>query len=220
MELKVFTNKLINEAHAYLIIKNNKAVLIDTGCSSEEIIEYSLNNNIQITDVFLSHSHFDHLLGLNEIAKIFKDLKIYIGQADFKNVFSAKRNFSLSKKNPYVLEKSLNFIPLKNKQEIVSTLIGNVNYYLMGGHSKGTAFFKIEELLFVGDTLFLETLGFHNKRMPGCNIRKFNKSLIWIVNNSFGLTIYAGHRKAGFKIEDVLNNKDHQIYKENIIKIK
>lgn len=220
MEVQVFTNNEINEAHGYLLVKDSNAILIDTGCSSEEIIKHCLDNKIQITDVFLTHSHFDHLLGLNEIAKSFEGIKIHIGKADMKNLFSAKRNFSLTKQVPYELDGSLNIISFSKDDETICTSIGDVECYLMAGHTKGTAFFKIEDNLFVGDTLFIETVGFHNKKMPGYNIRKFNESLIWIVNNSFGLKIYPGHKREGFLIEEVLNNKGHSLYKENIIKTK
>ncbi|MDD4184746.1 MAG: MBL fold metallo-hydrolase, partial [Candidatus Izemoplasmatales bacterium] len=60
MQIKIF-NENIAEQNSYLIIKGKEAVVIDPGFNGEMIAEYLDQEQIILTDVLLTHGHFDHI---------------------------------------------------------------------------------------------------------------------------------------------------------------
>lgn len=216
MKIRYVTNPEINNAHGYLLIKEDKAVLIDTGCRDQEIIDICKEEKVEITHIFITHSHFDHLMGLNEIMSAFPDAQLYIGEGDFEHLFSSEGNLSSKMGLHFVVEKKDNCHSIDTNKTL-KTSIGEIECLLMKGHTEGTTFYKIEDNIFVGDTLFRDSLGFHTEDMLGCDLTLFDLSIKWLLEQTKGLNIYPGHHHTPFKVEEVLDNKEHQAYQENLI---
>ena len=53
---------------------------------------------------FITHSHFDHIYGLNELVKEFPNCVIYVSKHGKEGLFSAKLNFSFYHDKPFVFE--------------------------------------------------------------------------------------------------------------------
>ena len=66
--------------NAYLIETNGKIVLIDAPENVIEIIDYAKKKNLIIDYVFLTHGHYDHILGLDLIVEHFPDIKIVMSK--------------------------------------------------------------------------------------------------------------------------------------------
>jgi hydroxyacylglutathione hydrolase len=67
--LKTFTNKdnpMVFNVNAYLLIneESHQAILIDTAMMGEAIIQFIYENNLVLTDIFITHFHFDHIATL------------------------------------------------------------------------------------------------------------------------------------------------------------
>jgi glyoxylase-like metal-dependent hydrolase (beta-lactamase superfamily II) len=99
--LKIFTHDAYNEGHAYLLIndKNKKAVLIDTAGIGKQVIQYIIENKIILTDVVITHGHFDHIAELDNIYLATNKPKIWIGVGD--EVCLTKLRYTISKTNKY-----------------------------------------------------------------------------------------------------------------------
>lgn len=215
LKIKHFTNTNINNSNAYLITNNTKAILIDTAGMGEEILKYIDKNNLKLTDVFLTHCHFDHLLGLDKIQMQIEP-NIWIGEDDYDGLFDSKINNSIKYNMDFKLEHNRGVKVLKGEMK------QNINGFsiysnTIKGHTKGTTFYQIEDMLFVGDTLLKTNLGFHRTDMYGCDVNKFYDSILWIINNAGDNCIYPGHHEINFKVKEVLDNHDHPIYVEKII---
>lgn len=47
-----------------------------------------------VRGVFLTHTHFDHLYGINKLYDNFPDMTVYLGEAGVEALYSAKKNLS------------------------------------------------------------------------------------------------------------------------------
>ena len=57
------------ENFIYLItdVDSRQAAVVDPAWEPDKIIEYASANDIQITDILLTHSHHDHINGVEEV---------------------------------------------------------------------------------------------------------------------------------------------------------
>lgn len=146
IEIKQFIVGNLNN-RCYLIIKNNKAVLIDAGECFNEVLSYVNENNIKLCGVILTHGHFDHAC----TAKKFQELNIpiYIHKNDADKLYTDNnlgKQFDCKFENlyaDYLIEEG-------------SLKIDDFDFYILHtpGHSKGGISIVIENHIFVGDTIF------------------------------------------------------------------
>ncbi|AGR41024.1 MBL fold metallo-hydrolase [Spiroplasma taiwanense] len=216
MNIKNFSNTK-NLGNSFLIeYEAKKAILIDTAMNSEEILSYLSQNQIELTDIFITHGHFDHLIGLEKILEKFENVNVYIGQKDVMCLYNSKKNLSMLKKNNWKLEKEIkNVIAVTYIKEII---IGSLDIFIecVGGHTPGSIFIKIKNFnwLFVGDTLFKEGFGLNGIFMPRCSQNRFRQSIKNIYqNNDKHTLIFPGHKDFGMKLESI-KNKYHKYLKQ------
>ena len=95
---------------ALIEIKNTPKILFDTGANGEILLSNMDKLEIDpssIEEVFISHSHFDHIGGLTDFLKINNNIKLYLPVSCPKN-FNAKEIITVSK-------------PLKIHENVFST---------------------------------------------------------------------------------------------------
>ena len=64
-------------SNCYILYSDSKCIIVDPGSSSNiEILEFLKLNNLSPEYIFLTHEHFDHIWGLNDLKSIFLDLEI------------------------------------------------------------------------------------------------------------------------------------------------
>jgi len=58
-------------SNVYLIVMDDRAVAIDTGMpwTANRVLDYLNKNRLKLEYIFLTHSHFDHTMGLNKLQK-------------------------------------------------------------------------------------------------------------------------------------------------------
>ena len=81
----------IVDANTFLIAEGNSALLIDA-VDSEELLEAI--NRIDDLTIILTHSHFDHISGLNRIRQSKQNVKVYATSACSRNIGNKYRNMS------------------------------------------------------------------------------------------------------------------------------
>ena len=154
----VGTNSL--KQNTYIVEDKNTIIMIDCGSSLELILEEYRNENnkdLQNLDaIFLTHTHFDHTLGLKDVLDKF-NTPVFV-KADCVSWIS----------NPYynasgMFARPLDFEPPVIKE--ISTenkiLVKNlvVTPYFTPGHTDCSMCFKIGNFLFTGDTKFYLSVG-------------------------------------------------------------
>lgn len=183
------------DSNIYII---NKKILIDAGMNGNLTIN-RLSNCIElsnITNVILTHSHYDHFGALPKLLSICQP-KIGICHKDAESLYnlelSASNLFGIDEKVKFKLdilykEKDLVFIdkdPFTGKEEYLQVI-------QTPGHTKGSIclYSKEEKILFSGDTIFSYGIGRtdFNNSSPSEMTNSIKKLISLDIK-----TIYPGH---------------------------
>ena len=179
------------DANNYLVWDeaSKEAVLIDCSDYREDIIQRIKEESLNIKYILLTHGHFDHILGLNEMNKVLKS-KVGISSLDaplLESVSEMCAFFGLPPEEP----QKYDFFVDKNEEELS---IGNIDIKVLNtsGHTKGGVSYLIDDCVFTGDTLFQGSYG--RVDLPGGNFNEIKNS---IKNILFELPqetkVYPGH---------------------------
>lgn len=176
----------------YLVVDGETAILVDASANIDEI-EKNLdmfNPRPEIKAILLTHAHFDHIFNLDElIAKYNCD--VYTNTFG-KDILSTEENMSQMLGYQLKIKDKKHLKVFKDAQELK---VGSMNIacYLTPGHSRDSAVFKIEQNLFVGDSVFKSAIG--RTDLIGGNAQVLKISLLRIRDelSSDTSSIYAGH---------------------------
>lgn len=145
-----------NDENCYLVYDDNKkGIIIDPGSDAEDIETVINEKGVSVSHIFLTHCHYDHIIGLNELRNNL-NAKVYASFECNQNIQNPNINMSLFQ------EKVIKAMPA---DEIVAdgTIINvgdlKIKTIFTPGHTNGGVCYLIGEDLFSGDTLFLRNVG-------------------------------------------------------------
>ncbi len=153
---------------------NKEIAVIDPAWDVPYLLAEAKKKNYQITNIFLTHGHPDHVNGLDEILSSC-DVPVYISQheADF------------------YMPECKNLIKIDDHAKLK---IGTIEFECLHtpGHTPGGQCFKYQDVLVAGDTLFIDGCG--RCDLPGGNARTLFQSLSNVILKLPDSTIiYPGH---------------------------
>ena len=157
MIIKQFTaGQLENNMYLVMDEHTKKAVMIDASALIPEITDTVRALGADVEYILLTHGHFDHIMGLNDLKKAL-DSKAVICKDDLiisDNINEFTRLFGgLAESVPPVYEKFV------EDGDILT--VGNIKIKVIHtpGHTEGGVCYLIDDKLFSGDTLFRESVG-------------------------------------------------------------
>ena len=159
--LIVVTNVLGDLAtNCYTVVNTatREAIIIDPAANAEFLLEMIKNQQYKLIKIFLTHGHFDHVLGIEGIKKAYPDVPVVIGKNDEDILATPAANLSMMfSGNPVALKAD----ETVNDNDVVEILGTKVKCIEVPGHTKGGMCFYFEEnkMLFAGDTLFAGSIG-------------------------------------------------------------
>ena len=174
--------------NSYFIVneETNEGFVIDGGVSAEGVLAFAKENNVKLTAMLLTHTHFDH-------ATCSFDLQ----QAGVKIIVSEEEKDGLSDKSINLTDVvKVDFPPLEadktfiDGEEFIVAGI-KVKAILTPGHTKGSSCFIIEDCLFVGDTILEGVIG-RTDLKTGSRLALM-ASLKKIRELDFDYKLYSGH---------------------------
>lgn len=127
----------INDSNSYLIAckKTRHTLLIDPGEYHRDIANFIRNNQLELKFIFITHAHYDHASGLEDVLRAFGG-KVLVYQPDF---------FSRAQK-------------VKEGDRIrIGTLEATV--LSTPGHTTDSISLKLNNMVFTGDALFCGSVG-------------------------------------------------------------
>lgn len=174
--------------NSYFIVneETNEGFVIDGGVSAEGVLAFAKENNVKLTAMLLTHTHFDH-------ATCSFDLQ----QAGVKIIVSEEEKDGLSDKSINLTDVvKVDFPPLEADKTFVDgeefIVAGiKVKAILTPGHTKGSSCFIIEDCLFVGDTILEGVIG-RTDLKTGSRLALM-ASLKKIRELDFDYKLYSGH---------------------------
>jgi len=176
------------ENNIYLVLDeaSKKGVLIDATEDLPEIIQAAQGYDIEY--ILLTHGHFDHISGLNNLKKAL-NAKAVINKNDIiisDNINEFTRLFNQPDSVPPTYEKFVNDGDILN--------IGNLKIKVITtpGHTEGSVCYLIDDKLFSGDTLFRGSIG--RTDLFGGNYQKIKDSVLnKLLKLDSKIKVYTGH---------------------------
>ena len=148
-----------------------KCAVVDPGDDGERVADYIKGQGLEPVAILLTHSHFDHILGIPGLRTAWPELPIWCHPADvdekqktvtlFGSTFPAVSAFGNI--SAYVEGDTVSVGPIT--VEVIST----------PGHTPGSVTLKVGEILFTGDTLFRSSIG--RTDLPGGDFGTLLRSL-------------------------------------------
>ncbi|MDR2111238.1 MAG: MBL fold metallo-hydrolase [Spirochaetaceae bacterium] len=175
-----------------------ECALIDPGADSAAIIARLKRQNLRPRYILLTHSHFDHIAALPDLAAAYGEaLEIAIHRAEAERLGPEsreihRRDFAAAGDPAYV---DILWKPMPCPTRLLSEgdAAGPFRVLHLPGHSPGSAGFLLEKekLLFSGDTLFRAGIG--RTDLPGGDWNDLRKSLGRLFAMDGDIRVYPGH---------------------------
>lgn len=178
------------DANNYLVWdeKTKEAVLIDCSEYKQEIINDINQLGLKVKYILLTHGHFDHVLGINEMVKA-TNAKVYVNKNDvelIENINEFGKLFGFDNIEPPHIDFNI------EDEDIIN--LGDIEIKTLAtpGHTEGGVCYLAENNLFSGDTLFKGTYG--RTDLFGGNFAKLINSLKNVIFKlDDNITVYPGH---------------------------
>lgn len=192
LQVEKITNLPI-ESNSYVIFNKNKSgcVIIDPGSKdSYELFDFLQSNSLNPEIIFLTHEHFDHIWGVEKLAKYFK-FEIYLSENCSKSISNSKKNLSIffDKIGFEILNPFLNI--LKDKA-VIHWDEFEFHIWETHGHSNSGICIWVKDMLFTGDTIIpnVKTV----LKLPTSDKNQLMVSLNRVISRvKYPFTIYPGH---------------------------
>jgi glyoxylase-like metal-dependent hydrolase (beta-lactamase superfamily II) len=165
--------------------------IIDPGDSAQLLVWLKQNTKI-VLGILLTHSHIDHIYGINDICLKYPLAKIYASRNSKNGLFSPKTNGSYYLDIPYYVEnENIEYI---NNGDIIKLWEGvSAFVFETPGHDYDCVSYHIKNNLFTGDAL-IPGVKPHTKSKKADKQIAYN-TIKWIKKTFDDMTlIYPGHK--------------------------
>ena len=149
-----------------------KAFIVDPGRHNMRTVNFIESEGYEIEYIILTHGHGDHIGGVAEYMKDYKNAKLVAALAEKELLADSKMNFSMD------INSTKTELTADIWVEDGDTLdVGNLklHFIMTPGHTPGGMCILIDDVLFSGDTLFQQSVG--RTDMPGGSFRQLAKSI-------------------------------------------
>lgn len=179
------------QTNCYFAINDDtkEVLVIDPGASADQLAKKICQEKLTPIAILLTHGHFDHAGGAEELAKHF-DIKIYAEEHEKETLDTPSLNLGgwEGVQKTYHAD-----VFLKNEQEI--DLAGfHIRVFHTPGHTVGGCcyYFPYQNVVFSGDTLFCTSVGRTDfpKGSAAQIIRSIKEKLLPLPDET---TVYTGH---------------------------
>ena len=178
--------------NCYLVINEatKETVMVDPGDYPLKMQNAVKEAGLKIQAVLLTHAHFDHIMGLDDVMKECQ-VPVYVEEADLDMMTDGRRNLSASYVHGGYQYK--NATPVKDGQVLQ---IAGMQFEVIHtpGHTPGGCCYYMEKegVLFSGDTLFQTSVG--RSDFPGGSaselVRSVKEKLLVLPEETH---VYPGH---------------------------
>ena len=139
----------IFESNTFILTYENKCWIVDIG-DTDKISKY-ISDKYELKGVLLTHSHFDHIYGINDFLKKFPDCKIYTSEYGETALKDAKKNLSFYHEQAIeYLEDNVQILKEGDKIELFHNICLEV--LETPGHCPSCLTYYTDNYIFTGDS--------------------------------------------------------------------
>src|SRR3989338_6644994 len=176
--------------------KSKEAAVIDAGWDADKIIETANKEKLTIKKIILTHSHFDHVQRVDELADKTK-ADVYFHELESDSI------------KKHIKNDAIKIIKLKDNDEIS---IGKIKIKIIHtpGHDPGAVCLHFNRKIITGDILFVGAIG--RTDLPGGDTIKLFESMQKLKKLDDKTEIYPGHDYGETKFSTIGNEKKQNPY--------
>lgn len=191
LEVVTFINSVF-DSNSYLVYREDSAdcCLIDCG-DVVPISDYLKRHGLILKMIFITHSHFDHIYGLNAVIGEYPEVPVYTSVFGQSGLCSDKLNLSRYHLDPYVFQYPGNVKVVGNKDTVGLWEDIILEIFETPGHDKSCLTYRIVDNLFTGDSFIpgLKVVA----SFPHSNKIDAEISGQRILSLAKGMNLYPGH---------------------------
>lgn len=165
------------ETNCYLLYgaESKEAALFDVAGPIDTLLNFINENELTIRYFFITHGHYDHVIGLPDIKDQFPDAKVCVNRLDYNDMFTQKE-WAIENLGADFIDYLLSDPERKKIYDFEMESFGEPDIFIEDGqifelghskiraihspgHSPGSVCFFIDGKLFSGDVLFYRTVG-------------------------------------------------------------
>ena len=165
--------------------------LVDCG-DAPEIISYIRENSLRLQVIFLTHCHFDHIYGINEVSSAFPGAVVYGSRETINGLYDARLNISLYNEMPYTVSSSVKTGVISSQSDIV---IGGRKLEILEtpGHDTGCLSYRYGRFLFTGDSYIPFAPVFAKWKRSDKGLARKNEAFLKAYAEVHRLRVLCGH---------------------------
>ena len=156
--IRLITSQM--STNTYVVVNGDLAFVVDPGDEAQLIVKTLNSVGAKLDAILLTHAHFDHIGAVAELLRIAPQCEnkracVFLHKDDVDKISSYKNmGFAVGAKvEPFVPD------ILLNGGETITVAGVKVDVIHTSGHTKGGVCYKLEDILFTGDTMFLNSYG-------------------------------------------------------------
>ena len=133
---------------------SNKCGIVDPGDQGGQVAAWLMGRELEPEAVLLTHGHFDHILGIPGLRKVWPSLPVYCHPADMGE---GETTGIFGERFPTV--RSFGEITPYQEGDVIRVAGADVEVLETPGHTPGSVTLRSGDVLFTGDTLFAGSMG-------------------------------------------------------------
>lgn len=190
-------NQVVNSVFrscSYILTHAGHSWLVDCG-DVDQIVPYIKGT---LCGILLTHGHFDHIYGLNQLLNLYPDVPVYTNDYGQETLYDDKLNFSKFYGNTLQLQPVNNIRILHDGDEFELFDGVSVHAVFTPGHSPCCVTWVLDDMMFTGDSYIpgIKTV----TNLPHCDKKQAACSEILIKKLAEHRTVYPGHAPESMEI--------------------
>lgn len=207
MEIKQIKNTPV-DSNCYVVYdkaQGNECFVVDPGSEkNESLLGFLLAENLTPDYIILTHEHFDHCWGVNDLRKKYPNIKLVCSLECSKDIQDIKKNYSVFYQQPGFVIAAAD-INIEDCSYSITWDNKQISFYPVFGHTSAGIVFTCDKYLFTGDEL-IKDIRTATKLKTGSKEKLKDTVVLLERLKGMGLVVCPGHGET-FKLDSYDLNK-------------